>query len=404
VFKSAMRKVLLTIGLALALTAPAAAQGTPPIGDGSGGVQYTQIGSFDTPVHAARAPGRRNRDLLFVVEKEGRVMVVRSGTTLPTPFLDITDRVRSEGEEGLLSIAFHPNYLRNRAFYVYFTNSSGDNQVVEFRRRRSSRVRAKLASVRTVIVIPHPDDATNHNGGQIAFGPDRLLYIAPGDGATTPEAAQDLSNLRGKVLRIRPLRRKRHRHRKGGRRSAAPPYFNPRGNPFVGRPGLDEIYAVGLRNPFRFSFDSLTGALSIADVGGGSREEVDFRRRGKARGVNFGWPRFEGNLLLNSSVSAPGAVGPIHDYGHSSPCNAIIGGFVVRDARLTHQYGRYLYTDNCHGDLRTLIPSQGGASDDQAVGGGLPTVDSPSSFGEGAGNRLYLISLAGPLYRLDPAP
>ncbi len=397
-----MRKLLLTIGLALALGAPAGAWGAPPIGDGSGGVQYTPIGSFEAPVHVARAPGKRNRDLLFVVEKGGRVMLMRGGTTLPTPFLDITDRVRSEDEEGLLSIAFHPNYLRNRAFYVYFTNSTGNNEVVEFRRRRSSRVRAKLSSARRVIVIPHPaPPVTNHNGGQIAFGPDRLLYIAPGDGGSTPEAAQDLGSLRGKVLRIRPLRKKRHR--KGGRTSAAPPYFNPRNNPFVGRAGLDEIYALGLRNPYRFSFDSLTGALSIGDVGAGSREEVDFRRRGNARGVNFGWPRFEGTVLADQSISAPGAIPPIHEYPHDGRC-AIIGGFVVRDTRLAHQYGRYLYSDNCQGDLRTLIPSQGGASDDQLVGGGLPTVDSPSSFGEGVGNRLYLTSLAGPVYRLDPAP
>jgi glucose/arabinose dehydrogenase len=401
-----MRKLLLTAGLPLALAIPAAAPAILPTGDGSGGVAYTSIGSFDQPVHVAYAPGKRNRDLLFVVEKPGRVMVVRNGVTLPTPFLDITHRVRSEGEEGLLSIAFHPNYLRNRAFYVYYTNSSGANEVVEFRRRRSTRVRAKLVSARTVMVIPHPaPPVTNHNGGQIAFGPDRLLYIAPGDGASTPEAAQDLSSLRGKVLRVRPLRKQRHRrrHRKGGRKSAIPPYLIPKGNPFVGRAGLDEIYSLGFRNPFRFSFDSLTGALAIGDVGGGSREEIDYRRRGEARGVNFGWPRWEGTLLHSPEVPAPGAVFPIHEYDHSPGC-AIIGGFVVRDTRLTHQYGRYLYTDYCDTDLRTLIPSQTGASDDQLVGGGLPTLDRPGSFGEGYGNRLYLTSLAGPVYRLDPAP
>jgi len=386
------RRLIALATLALAAALPGSSHAGTPIGNGSGGVRLTQIGDFESPVHVARAPGRGSRRLLFVVEQGGRVMVVRNGVTLPTPFLDISDRVQFAGEQGLLSIAFHTNYVRNRAFFVYYTNSSGDNEVVAFRRRRGSRMRAKLASAKRVILIPHPDDASNHNGGQMAFGPDGLLYIAPGDGGSTPLAAQDPNSMLGKVLRIGPRRR-------GSRR----PYLIPRGNPFVGRTGLDEIYSLGLRNPYRFSFDSLTGALAIGDVGGGSREEVDFRSRGRGRGVNFGWPRFEGELLVNPSVSAAGAVGPIHSYDHSSRC-AIIGGFVVRDRRLTSQYGRYVYIDLCDGVLRSLIPSQGGAGDDQAVGGGLPAVSNPSSFGEGSKRRLYLTSLNGPVYRLDPAP
>ena len=246
-------------------------------------------------------------------------------------------------------------------------------------------------------MIPHPDDATNHNGGQIAFGPDDLLYIAPGDGGSTPKAAQDRNSLRGKVLRIQPLRKRGHRHVKKRR------YYIPRKNPFVGRSGRKEIYSLGLRNPFRFSFDARTGALAIGDVGSGSREEIDFRRAGQARGVNFGWARWEGSLLNDSSISAPGAVFPIEEYGHGGGGCAVIGGFVVRDTRLTHQYGRYLYTDLCIGVLRTLVPSQSGASDDQTVGGGLPTLSSPSSFGEDRAHRLYLSTLAGAVYRLDPA-
>ena len=382
-----MKKLLpLCLLATLALASPAAAD--PPVGNGSGGVELNEIGSFDQPVFVTSTPGAKG--LLFVVEQPGRVMVIKNGQTLAKPFFDLTDQVDSGGERGLLSIAFHPNYRKNGLLYAYYTQNDGDNAVAEL--RRNPRHPA-LASVKRLVVIeiPHPDDAANHNGGQIQFGPDGLLYIAPGDGGSTPEAAQDRDNLRGKVLRIDP----RKRHDK--------PYTSPKSNPFAGsKPGRAEIYSLGLRNPFRFSFDRLTGALLIGDVGAGSKEEVDFRKRGKGRGTNFGWPRWEGTLLHDSGTSAPGAVFPIHEYDHDLGC-AIIGGYVVRDKRLTSQYGRYVYSDNCDGTLRSLIPRASGAIDDQAIGGGA-AVSSPGSFGEGKGGRIFVASLDGPVYRLDPAP
>lgn len=370
----------------------------------------TQIGSFNQPVYVEDAPGRQSNKLLFVVEKAGRIIALRDGVPLLRPFLDITDLVQApEGsEEGLLSVAFHPDYKRNRLFYVYFTDRNGDNAVFEFRRHPKRAAVALRSSARRVLLIPHPV-ASNHNGGQLQFDAKGLLYLAPGDGGTTPLAAQDPDSLLGKLLRIDPrsarLRSQEARKKKGkkaARRRAGGAYGVPADNPFAGpAPGRDEVYSLGLRNPFRFSFDRATGDLALADVGAGAREEVDFRLRGAARGVNFGWPRFEGTLLVNPTVSAPGAVPPIHDYDTQAGGNcAIIGGFVVRDRRLSSLLGRYVYADLCVGELRTLVPTQGGAIGDAPLG--LPQVMQPSSFGEGRGGQIYVASLDGPVYRLDP--
>ncbi|MSO41258.1 MAG: glucose dehydrogenase [Solirubrobacterales bacterium] len=390
----AMKRLLLPLTMLTALIVAVPAAGTPPVGDGDDGVTLTELDDFNQPIFATSAPGAKG--LLFVVEKQGRVMVMRKGETLARPFVDLSSLVDDGGERGLLSIAFHPGYDRNRLLYAYYTQNDGDNVVVELRRSAKKPTVVAPGSIRDVIEIPHPDDAANHNGGQIEFGPDGLLYIASGDGGSTPEAAQDRDNLRGKVLRIEP----RKSRRKGG---GSKPYTSPRSNPFAGpAPGRAEVYSLGLRNPYRFSFDRLTGALLIGDVGEGQREEVDFRKRGKGRGANFGWPRFEGSLLRDGDISAPGAILPIHDYDHSSRC-AIIGGYVVRDKRLESLYGRYVYSDLCDGIVRSLIPKASGAVNDQEVGPGT-FVDSPGSFGQGKGGRIFVASLAGPLYRLDPAP
>jgi glucose/arabinose dehydrogenase len=385
-----------------ALAALMAVTGSLLAADRASALRLTQIGGFDQPVHIEDAPGKKNRKLLFVVEKPGRVIVIRAGSS--QVFLDLTDLVLGPPgtEQGLLSIAFHPNYERNRLFYVYLTDKSGDNAVYEFERAKKSRVRALRLTQRLVLLIPHPDDASNHNGGQIKFGPDGLLYIAPGDGGSTSSAAQDVNNLNGKVLRIDPVKQApRRKGKKKARTSAGAPYGIPRGNPFVGGPGLDEIYSLGLRNPYRFSFDAATGAIVIGDVGAASREEVDYRARGDAAGVNFGWPRFEGTLLRTGSVQAPGAVPPIFEYEtHANGTCAITGGYLIRDRRLGPFVGRYVYADFCAGDIRTLVPSLGGASGDASTG--LPRVEQLSSFGEGRNNVLYVAQLTGPVYRLDP--
>jgi glucose/arabinose dehydrogenase len=391
------------IALICALAALSALTGSLLAADRASALRLTQVGNFDQPVHVENAPGKKNRKLLFVVEKPGRVVVVRNGVA--SVFLDLTDLVLgpTSSEQGLLSIAFHPRYERNRLFYVYLTEGSGDNAVYEFRRAKKSRVRAVRASQRLVLHLPHPDEASNHNGGQLQFGPDRLLYISVGDGGSTPTAAQAPNDLNGKILRIDPVKQapRRKKRKKGAKKSAVAQYGIPRGNPFVGGPGLDEIYSLGLRNPWRFSFDAGSGAIAIGDVGSGTREEVDYRARGGAAGVNFGWPRFEGTATGNTSVQAPGAVAPIFEYDTSAGANcAITGGYVIRDRRLGSLQGRYIYADFCAGDIRSLIPSVGGASGD--VSTGLPGVPQLSSFGEGRNNVLYVTQLTGPVYRLDP--
>lgn len=410
----------LAIGSAMAAETASA---LPPVGDGDGGFRLTEIGRFDTPTEIVAAPGSKNRQLLFVVEQAGRVIVLRRGARIGRPFLDISDRVTSGGEEGMLSIAFHPRYEKNRRFYAYFTDRQGDNQVVEFRRSKRSRVRANPGSARLVLRLSHPTFA-NHNGGQLQFGPKRLLYLGPGDGGSggdPPNNAQNPGSLLGKILRIDPLPRKGRKGKRRGRgkkrvaeaAKRAAPYRVPRGNPFVNQPGRDEIFSLGLRNPFRFSFDSLTGAIAIGDVGQGCREEIDYRGPGNARGANFGWSQFEGTRLNNAARSAPGAIGPILEYdnlGAGAACPplggfagvAVIVGYVVRDQRLPHQYGRLLYTDFANDEIRSLIPSESGAADDQPTGVSLPGDGQPDSFGQTRGGVLWVVSHAGPIYRLDP--
>jgi len=387
----------------LALTAPA--QATPPRGDGDGGFVLREVADFILPIDAENAPGFPAA--LFVAEQGGRIEVVKKGAVRPTPFLDISDQVQLSFEEGLISFAFHPRYRENRVLYVYFTNEAGDNVVMEFKRKRRKPYRVNHASARTVLTVRHPF-TDMHNGGELAFGPDGLLYLSTGDGGGQSgeyKQAQKRGSLLGKLLRINP---RPHRGR---------PYSIPEGNPFRGGvPGRGEIYSVGLRNPFRFSFDPVTGAISIGDVGAICIEEIDYRRRGRARGANFGWSRFEGTVLVDQSVSAPHAILPIFQYGHNHPpgtafCaepsdfywgHAVIVGYVVRDPRLRHQYGRLLFSDFSNPAIGTLIPKESGARDAQLTGVSLPA--GAISFAEGAKRRLYAIASDGTVYRLDPAP
>lgn len=378
--------------LLLASAPPAAA--APPIGDGEGGVRAKLIERFSSPVYAAAAPGRRNRKLLFVVEQQGVVRVLRRNRKLRKPFIDISDRVLSGGERGLLSIAFHPRYVKNRRFYLYYTDSQGDIRVSQFRRRKGKKTRAKRRE-REIIDIPHRD-APNHNGGTVAFGPDRRMYIGTGDGGggcDPPGNAQNPRSLLGKLLRIKPRAR-------GG-------YRVPRKNPFVGAGPRDEIYSLGLRNPFRFSFDRRTDTIAIGDVGQGEWEEIDYETLAGAAGANFGWNVFEGTEPAGCGVD-PGApirgahTEPIHQYRHSGGGHtgcSVTGGLVVRDRRLASLYGRYLFADFCTGDLRSLIPEAAGARDEGGVGVELP---SPTSFVEGRRKRVYATSLDGGIYRIKP--
>ena len=354
------------------------------------GVALQKIGSFEAPVYVTGAPGFPK--LLFVVEQPGRILVLKGGR--PRAFLDIRGLVNYGGERGLLSVAFPPDYARSKRFYVYYTDGEGAIRVDEFRRRTATR--AELGSRREVIRIPHPVNS-NHNGGQLQFL-GNLLYFATGDGGSggdPPNNAQNEDVLLGKLLRIDP------------RASGGKPYSVPPSNPFVGRAGRDEIYSYGLRNPFRFSFDTTHGQprIAIGDVGQNQFEELDYTTVGRANGANFGWDAFEGFSKYddeNSGTPDPGGtVKPIFAYGRSrggSSCT-IIGGYVVSDPRLPALRGGYVYADLCEGQLRSLVPHLKRASDDRRLG---LRVESPSSFGEDQRHRLYVVSLEGPVYRFVP--
>ena len=357
-----------------------------------GGAALKRIGDFESPTYVAGAPGYPK--LLFVVEQPGRVEVMRGGHTLRRPFLDIRGLVGYDGgERGLLSIAFPPDYRSSGRLYVYYTDNSGNIRVDEFRRKGATR--AARGSRRTVIEIPHPFNS-NHNGGQLQFL-GNLLYFGTGDGGSAgdpPNNAQNTDSLLGKLLRIDP------------RPSGGRPYSVPADNPFVGKPGRDEIYSYGLRNPFRFSFDTTTASqprVAIADVGQNRFEELDYTTVKAARGANFGWDALEGFAPYteeNSGTADPGGTTkPILAYSHSrdgGSC-AIVGGYVVHDRRLPALRGRYLYSDYCSGQLRSLAPHLRRAGADRPIG---LRVASPTSFGEDDRGRLYVCSQDGSVYRL----
>jgi glucose/arabinose dehydrogenase len=358
------------------------------------GLALKRIGNFNAPTYVSGAPGLPK--LVFVVEQRGTVQIVRNGKQLGHPFLDIRGLVGDDGgERGLLSIAFPADYAQSGRFYVYYTDDSGNIRVDEFQRRGATR--AAPGSRRAVIEIPHPVNA-NHNGGQLQFLGD-LLYLGIGDGGSggdPPNNAQDKESLLGKLLRIDP------------RPSGGQPYSVPADNPFVGKPGRDEIYSYGLRNPFRFSFDT-SGArqprIAIGDVGQNRFEELDYTTVDAARGANFGWDALEGFSPYseeNSGTPDPGGTTkPIMAYGHGrdgGSCS-IISGYVVGGGGPPPLRGRYVYTDFCSGQLRSLVPHLHRAGGDRRLG---LEVTSPTSFGEDARGRIYVCSQSGEVYRLVP--
>jgi glucose/arabinose dehydrogenase len=377
-------------GRAAATPAPTATEepSAPPAAPAARGVRLRRIGSFDAPLFVTSPPGDRSRQ--FVVEQGGRVMVVRDGRKLDTPFLDIRGQVTAGGEQGLLSLAFAPDYAGSGRFYVYFTDGAGDQRIVEYRRRNADRADAGSAR----LVLRMADSESNHNGGMLLFGPDDLLYIGTGDGGGGGDRhgsrgnAQNLGSLLGKLLRIDP--------RAGGGR----PYRVPDGNPFVGRSGArSEIYSYGLRNPWRFSFDRRSGDLTIGDVGQNEYEEIDFVRSGKGRGANFGWRPFEGRARYAGGERAPGHVRPVIVRAHSDGNCSITGGVVVRDPRLGALRGRYVFGDYCKGRIESARLSSDRA---RGVRRTSLAVSSLSSFGEDAQGRVYATSLDGPVYRIVP--
>jgi glucose/arabinose dehydrogenase len=372
-------------------TAPPAAgreEEAPPVGDGRGGIRLVEVGEFEQPLYVTQPPGE-DRDL-YVVEKGGRIVVVEDGKPASEPFLDLSGEVSTGSEQGLLSMAFAPDYSRSGRFYVNFTDTQGDTRIQEFRRAADGPGRADPDTRRELLRIDQPFE--NHNGGLLLFGPDDLLYVGTGDGGSAGDPmrnGQDLSTLLGKILRIDP--------RPTGER----PYRIPASNPFVDEPGArGEIYSYGLRNPWRFSFDRVGEALSIGDVGQDSFEEIDLVARGEGRAANFGWSAFEGNMRFNEDQDAPDHTSPVLAYPREGGACSVTGGYVVRDESLRSLYGRHLYADFCLGELRSFPATPGkDASDDRALG---PTVPQLSSFGEDNRGRIYVVSLDGPVYRVAP--
>jgi len=340
------------------------------------------VGTFDSPIYVTHAPGTPG--FLYVAEQAGRIRVVDKGTPRSQDFLNISNRISCCGERGLLSIAFDPHYRSNHLLYADYTNANGDLEVDEF--HATSNRGADPNSRRTVIVIPHPGES-NHNGGQLQFGPAGLLYISTGDGGgggDNHDNARHLNVLLGKILRIDP-------HKQGTR-----PYTVPQSNPYVGRTGRDEIFAYGFRNPWRFSFDSANNDLAIGDVGQDSWEEIDYVARPRAKGSYFGWPTYEGFAPFDLSRPDPNPnprprVQPIIVKNHGSDgYHAIIGGYVVHNPNLSLLNGRYVYSDHANGAIRSLVPSTSGARGDRNTG---LSVSGPSSFGIGYARQLYVASL-----------
>ena len=376
-----MRRGVLLI-LVVVLCAPPTAGATK--------IRLKRVGRFDAPVYVTAPPQDRHR--VFVVEKGGLVREVRRGRVLARPFLDIRSRVLNSDEQGLLSIAFDPEYRTNHLLYAFFTAKDGTQHVEEFYARSANHVDAGTARV----VLIEDDPVENNNGGQLQFGPDGDLYIANGDGGGEENGppdvlgnGQNLGTVFGKILRIDP-------HGDGPGQ-----YSIPASNPFQASGQAPEAYLYGVRNPWRFSFDAKTGAMIIGDVGRGQEEEIDYFKRGHARGANLGWPVYEGRDHLEPSETAKDPVFPVMQFSHGPSifyC-AITGGYVSRDPKVKATYGRYLFGDYCLGEVRIAKLRRPRSTSHQT---GLK-VPSLVSFGEDARHRVYVVSFTGRVSRIVAA-
>jgi glucose/arabinose dehydrogenase len=336
-----------------------------------------------------------NDPRLFIVERGGRIRIVQNGMLLAMPFLDISTLVTTDGERGLLSMAFHPHYATNGQFFVYRTDLNGD---IAIERYAVSAADANVANPGATLVlrIDHPT-YSNHNGGLIAFAPDGMLYIGTGDGGGAGDPnrnAQNLGSLLGKLLRIDVTN------------TAGQPYAVPPSNPFVGQTGRrGEIWAFGLRNPWRYAFDPGAGELYIADVGQDRREEVDVVPAASA-GLNFGWNVSEGTLCYPTApCDTQGQTPPVFEYGHDAAGGcSITGGYVYRGNAIPELQGRYFYSDFCNGFLRSFVLRNGTAA--ETVDWNIPRVGNVLSFGEDAQRELYVLtdtfasSSSGAVYRI----
>ena len=342
---------------------------------------------LDAPIFLTAPPGDSR---LFILERPGRIRVLQNGNLLATPFLDIRPLTTTSGERGLLSLAFHPQYASNGYFFIYYTNLAGD---IVIERRQVSAGNANVAdplSALTILTIPHPT-FSNHYGGLLSFGPDGYLTAGTGDGGSAgdpPGNAQNTNVLLGKLLRLDV-----------NASTVAQPYAIPPGNPFATAGGRAEIWAYGLRNPWRYAFDVPAQLLYIADVGQANWEEVDVRPVGQA-GNNYGWNIMEGLHCYNSaSCNQAGLVLPAIEYGHDTAGGcSITGGYVYRGTALPELAGQYLYSDYCSGWLKSFSYSNGTPS--AVTDWGITNVGNILSFGQDAQNELYMLSGTGKVYKV----
>ncbi len=345
--------------------------------------------TFDAPTQVTNAGDGSGR--LFIVERRGLIRVVKDGAVVSGSFLDIRSKVEDGGERGLLGVAFHPRFETNRRFFVFYTRNGGDIVVSRFT-ANAAGTRASADTARPLLLIEHSAQS-NHNGGSMAFGPNGYLYIGVGDGGGSGDPERDAqnksANFLGKVLRINV---------DGSGAGTFDRYSVPRSNPFYGSiPGRREIWAYGLRNPWRISFDRGTGKLFIADVGQGEREEIDREGPGSNGGRNYGWNIMEGTTCFRpAACPLAGDTLPVAQYAHTGGNCSITGGFVYRGATQAALIGHYVFADFCSGRIWTM-PHDGGSAD---VVQRADTPYSITSFGENESGELFAVTLAGKLYRV----
>lgn len=346
-----------------------------------------QVGSgFDQPLYVTYASGASD---LYVVGKGGKVQILEGSTPRSTPFLDIASKLSTSGEQGLLSIAFHPNYASNSFVYVFYSKSNGDSAISRFTANRTAKT-VDVNTEKPILTITRVQSRDNHNGGQLQFGPDGYLYISVGDGGSQGDPdgnGQNKNVLNAKMLRIEV---------KGDGT-----YGIPNGNPYQSGGGKPEIWAYGFRNPWRFSFDKSTGDLWIGDVGGSDAEEVNFQARNAtdAAGRNYGWHVLEGNNCVSSGCDKSGKTMPVFTFAHTNGWCSITGGYVYRGTQYAAMQGRYFMGDYCTGTIWSVSPNgSGGWTSKIEKTNAVPNL---SGFGEGSDGSLYATDIAGGLvYKL----
>lgn len=384
-------RLLACAGLSLASGSASACSGDGPVGPpaGTGARLQEVVTGLSVPLYLTAPAGDAR---LFIVEKTGGIRIVKDGALLPDPFLDLSAQVSSGSEQGLLGLAFDPEYATNGRFVVHYTDLAGNTALSRFQ-VSADPDRADPASEQLILTAAQP--ASNHNGGQVAFGPDGFLYLGLGDGGSSgdPEGrGQDLSDLLGSILRV-DLR-------------AGDPYTVPADNPFAGNPNArPEVWSYGLRNPWRFSFDRATGDLYIADVGETQVEEIDVSTPadGAGRGVNYGWSIMEGSQCFRGSgCDRTGLTLPVLEYSHQEGCS-VTGGYVYRGSSIPELQGHYFYADFCQGWVRSFRYT-GGAVTDEASWPTLSPGGPIVSFGEDSAGELYILQAGGGVFRIVPEP